>query len=112
MILAVSSCDDPSDISKVYSEVSNIGLLCRVPTGLPSLPLTHLITFAIFLFPSWSGNRISAPRYESNMSSFLRHLYPERSHQYQGGHVLDRAFRSLSPWSLHMPLLLDPVRLH
>ena len=49
--------------NKPTLDTSNIGLLCRVLTWLPSLHLTHLITFAIFLFPSWSLNRILAPRY-------------------------------------------------
>ena len=53
----------------MYYEVFNIGLSYISSTGLPSLPLTRLITFSIFLFPSWSGNKISDP---SNISSLLQ----------------------------------------
>ena len=112
IILAVSSCDDPSEISTVYSEVSNLGSLCLVPTGLPLLTLTCLITFTIFLFPSWSGNSISAPRYKSNMSSLLRSFVSRDKSSISGRSILDRSISALSPRGLHMPLILDTVSLH
>ena len=43
-ILAVSSYEQPSDISLVYSDVPNKALLCVLPTGLPMLPLIFFIT--------------------------------------------------------------------